>query len=51
MTPLVRFIKTGLRMVLVVGLLVAIGAFFTGPSVTAVKTRAAFTKGLDLPTH
>jgi hypothetical protein len=44
---LVRFIKTGLRMVLVVGLLVAAGAFFTGPSVTAVKTRAAFTKGLD----
>lgn len=44
---LVRFIKTGLRMVLVVGLLVAIGAFFTGPSITAVKTRAAFTNGLD----
>ena len=33
---LVRFIRDGLRMLLVVGLIVAIGAFFTGPSVTAV---------------
>ena len=31
---LVRFIKDGLRTLLVVGLIVAIGAFFTGPSVT-----------------
>ncbi|MGE5290357.1 MAG: hypothetical protein ACM3ML_24855 [Micromonosporaceae bacterium] len=43
---LVRFIKTGLRALLVVGLIVAIGAFFTGPSVTAVRTRGAFTAGL-----
>jgi hypothetical protein len=39
---LVRFIKQGLRVVAVVGLVVAIGAFFTGPSVTAVRTREAF---------
>ena len=44
---LVRFIKTGLRVLLVVGLIVAIGAFFTGPSVTAVRTRGAFTAGLS----
>jgi hypothetical protein len=37
---LVRFIRTALRTLLVVGLVVALGAFFTGPSVTAVKTRA-----------
>ncbi len=43
---LVRFIRDGLRMLLVVGLIVAIGAFFTGPSATAVKTRAALTAGL-----
>ena len=39
---LVRFIKEALRVLLVVGLIVAIGAFFTGPSVTAVRTRAGF---------
>jgi len=38
---LVRFIKDGLRAMLVVGLVVAIAAFFTGPSATAVKTRRA----------
>jgi hypothetical protein len=38
---LVRFIKEGLRAMLVVGLVVAIAAFFTGPSSTAVKTRRA----------
>ncbi len=43
---MVRFIKEGLRVLLVVGLVVAIAAFFTGPSVTAVRTRAAFVKGL-----
>ena len=43
---LVRFMKTGLRMVLVVGLIVAIAAFFTGPSVTAVRTRRALKSGL-----
>ena len=43
---LVRFIKDGLRTLLVVGLIVAIAAFFTGPSVTAVRTRRAFSGGL-----
>ncbi|MGH3069288.1 MAG: hypothetical protein ACRDMI_11965, partial [Streptosporangiaceae bacterium] len=43
---LVRFIKDGLRVLLVVGLIVAIAAFFTGPSVTAVRTRGAFSGGL-----
>jgi len=42
----VRFIKEGLRTLLVVGLVVAAGAFITGPSVTAVRTRAAFTSGM-----
>lgn len=40
---LVRFIKEALRVLLVLGLIVAIGAFLTGPSVTAVRTRGAFT--------
>jgi hypothetical protein len=39
----VRFIKEALRVLLVLGLIVAIGAFLTGPSVTAVRTRGAFT--------
>ena len=42
---LVRFIRDGLRILLVVGLVVAIGAFFSGPSVTAVRTRNAFKRG------
>ncbi len=42
----VRFIKEGLRTLLVLGLIVAAGAFLTGPSVTAVRTRAAFGSGL-----
>jgi hypothetical protein len=42
----VRFIKEGLRGILVLGLVVAGAAFITGPSVTAVRTRAAFTSGL-----
>ena len=42
----VRFIKEGLRTLLVLGLIVAAGAFLTGPSVTAVRTRAAFASGL-----
>ncbi len=48
---LVRFIKEGLRVLLVVGLIVALGAFFTGPSVTAVQTRAGFGKGLGWVRH
>jgi hypothetical protein len=43
---LVRFIRQGLRVLLVLGLVVAAAAFFTGPSVTAVKTRHAFVSGL-----
>jgi hypothetical protein len=38
----VRFLRTGLRSVLVIGLIVAAGAFLTGPSSAAVSTRAAF---------
>jgi len=44
---MVRFIKQGLRLLLVIGLVVAIGAFFTGPSVTAVRTRQGIVKALD----
>ena len=43
---LVRFIKEGLRTILVVGLIIAAGAFLTGPSVSAVRTRKAFSSGL-----
>jgi len=43
---LVRFIKEALRTLLVVGLVVAIGAFFSGPSTTAVQTRSAFRRAL-----
>jgi hypothetical protein len=43
---LVRFIKDGLRAILVVGLIVAIAAFFTGPSATAVGARRGISKGL-----
>jgi len=41
---LVRFIRQGLRTLLVVGLAVAGAAFITGPSVTAVRTRAAISR-------
>jgi hypothetical protein len=44
---LVRFIKQGLRVLLVIGLVVALAAFFTGPSVTAVRTRNAFKSGFS----
>jgi hypothetical protein len=43
---LVRFIKTALRTLLVVGLVVAVGAFFAGPSAAAAGTRSAFSSGL-----
>jgi hypothetical protein len=42
---LVRFIEQGLRVLFVVGLVVALTGFFTGPSVTAVRTRNAFKSG------
>ena len=38
---MVYFIKVGLRVVLAVGLVVAIGAFITGPSRAAIQTRSA----------
>jgi hypothetical protein len=38
---LVYFIRVGLRVVLAVGLIVAIGAFITGPSRAAIQTRSA----------
>jgi hypothetical protein len=40
-TRLFAFIKERLRALLVVGLVVAAAAFFTGPSTTAVRTRSA----------
>jgi hypothetical protein len=43
----IRFIKFGLRALLAIGLIVAAGAFLTGPSVTAVRTRRAFGSGLS----
>ncbi len=43
---LVRFIRAGLRTLLVAGLVIAIGAFFTGPSLTAVRTRQGIAGGL-----
>jgi hypothetical protein len=43
---LVRFIKQGLRVLLVLGLVVAAAAFFTGPSTTAVGARRGVSNGL-----
>jgi hypothetical protein len=43
---LVRFIREGLRLLLVVGLIIAIAAFFTGPSAAAVATRRWFSSAL-----
>ena len=43
---MVHFIKIGLRVVLAVGLVVAIGAFITGPSRAAIQTRSALKSGL-----
>jgi hypothetical protein len=43
---LVYFIKVGLRVVLAVALVVAIGAFITGPSRAAIQTRSALKSGL-----
>lgn len=48
---LVAFIKQGLRTVLVAGLVVAAGAFLAGPSVTAVRIRGAFARGLGRIRH
>jgi len=43
---LVRFIREGLRLLLVVGLIIAIAAFFTGQSSAAVATRRAFSSAV-----
>jgi hypothetical protein len=43
---LVRFLRYGLRAVGVLALVVALGAFFTGPSPTAVRTRSGITRGI-----
>jgi len=48
---MVYFIKVGLRVVLAVGLVVAVGAFFTGPSRTAVQTRSTLKSGTDWVRH
>lgn len=42
---LVRFIRLALRGLLVLGLVVAAGAFLSGPSASAVRVRAWFTAG------
>ncbi len=42
----VRFIRQGLRVLLVLGLVVALGGFVTGPSVTAVRTRGGLASAL-----
>ena len=43
---LVRFIRDALRALFAVGLVVAAGAFLTGPSATAVGTRSVFSRSL-----
>jgi hypothetical protein len=47
----IRFIKDGLRALLVAGLVVAAAAFFTGPAATAVRTRSAIGSGLHWIRH
>jgi hypothetical protein len=42
----VRFLRAGLRTVLVLGLVVAAGAFLTGQSVTAVRARQGLARGI-----
>jgi hypothetical protein len=48
---LVHFLKEGLRAVLALGLAVAIGAFFTGPSRAAIGTRSGIKSGVDWIRH
>jgi hypothetical protein len=43
---LVAFLRTGLRAVALLGLLVALAAFLSGPSSAATRTRAAFERGI-----
>jgi hypothetical protein len=44
---LVRFLRTGLRATAVLGLVVALAAFLTGPSSAAVRARTAFDRGIN----
>lgn len=44
---LIRFLRQGLRVILVVGLVIAAGAFLAGPSVTAVSIRKGAQSGID----
>jgi hypothetical protein len=44
---LVRFIRQGLRVILVVGLIIAAAAFLTGPSPTAVRGRQGVKSGIE----
>ncbi|MEU7003002.1 hypothetical protein [Nonomuraea sp. NPDC046570] len=44
---LITFLKISMRMLLVLGLVVVLGAFCTGPSATAVRTRSALSGGLS----
>jgi hypothetical protein len=44
---LVHFLRIGLRVVLAVALVIAIGAWITGPSRAAVRTRAALGSGIS----
>jgi len=44
---MVYFIRVGLRVVLAVALVVAIGAFITGPSRSAIQTRSALKSGAE----
>ena len=44
---LVRFLRQGLRVVGVVALVIAIAAFFVGPSAAAVRSRRAVRSGID----
>ena len=48
---MVHFIKEGLRAVLALGLVVAIGAYFTGPSRTAIATRSGIKSGMEWIRH
>jgi hypothetical protein len=43
---LVRFLRTGLRTVAVLGLVAALAAFMTGPSAAAVRTRSTLVRGI-----
>jgi hypothetical protein len=43
---LVRFLRTSIRALAVLGLVVALGAFLTGPSTASVRTRGALEGGI-----